>query len=313
MRCTAVAVVCFVAAAPIGLFAQQPTFKSGVEAVRLDVAVTRGGKPIHGLTTRDFSIRDNGVRQRVESVSSVDAGPLNVLMVLDTSRSVSGHRLMDLVDAGRGLLAALRPADRAALITFSASVEIRVPLTLDRTVIDTTLTTLAGAGGTAIHDAVWAALQLRGEDEARPLILVFSDGIDTASWLSAPDIVLAARHSGMVIHAVGLMNERTIAPTDRPVDTLQALRVVETNMQARSRPSVLLEQLTGAAGGRHWSAASSDELRKLFARALDEMRARYVVTFYPEGVEREGWHDVKVAVTVRGDVATRPGYFVPAR
>src|SRR5437667_1183244 len=119
MRCTAVAVVCFVAAAPIGLFAQQPTFKSGVEAVRLDVAVTRGGKPIHGLTTRDFSIRDNGVRQRVESVSSVDAGPLNVLMVLDTSRSVSGHRLMDLVDAGRGLLAALRPADRAAPIQFS--------------------------------------------------------------------------------------------------------------------------------------------------------------------------------------------------
>jgi hypothetical protein len=44
------------------------------------------------------------------------------------------------------------------------------------------------------------------------------------------------------------------------------------------------------------------------------MRARYVVTFYPEGGARAGWHALKVSVSnARGDVTTRPRYFVPPR
>jgi hypothetical protein len=41
------------------------------------------------------------------------------------------------------------------------------------------------------------------------------------------------------------------------------------------------------------------------------MRARYVVTFYPEAPAKPGWHELKVSVSGGGDVTTRPGYFVP--
>jgi sugar lactone lactonase YvrE len=78
--------------------------------------------------------------------------------------------------------------------------------------------------------------------------------------------------------------------------------------------STFLDDLVSAAGGRAWSSTSSSELRSLFTRALDEMRARYLVTFSPQGVPREGWHDLKVRLrSGRADITTRRGYFVPPR
>ena len=47
---------------------------------------------------------------------------------------------------------------------------------------------------------------------------------------------------------------------------------------------------------------------------LDELRARYLITYYPSGVARDGWHDLKVTLKrARGDVTARPGYFVAAQ
>ena len=44
--------------------------------------------------------------------------------------------------------------------------------------------------------------------------------------------------------------------------------------------------------------------------ALNELRARYLLTYSPNGGSREGWHDVKVTLkNTRGEVTARPGYF----
>jgi len=49
-----------------------------------------------------------------------------------------------------------------------------------------------------------------------------------------------------------------------------------------------------------------------FTDALNELRALYLVTYTPAGVDRDGWHDVRVTLEgARGDVRARPGCFVP--
>jgi len=74
-----------------------------------------------------------------------------------------------------------------------------------------------------------------------------------------------------------------------------------------------LNRIVDASGGRSWSATSDRQLRELFTHPLDEMRARYLLTYTPRGVAGSGWHDVKVKLkTQRGDVTARPGYFVAA-
>jgi hypothetical protein len=119
MRVAIAVAVMWAFAAQLPMPTPQTTFRAGVDLVRLDVSVVRGAQPVHGLTTRDFSIVDNGVRQRIESVTLLTDLPVSVIMVLDTSGSVAGERLTHLIDAAHGLLVALRPDDRAALLTFS--------------------------------------------------------------------------------------------------------------------------------------------------------------------------------------------------
>jgi VWFA-related protein len=260
--------------------APQTTFKSGVEVVELDVSVTRGGVPVAGLTARDFALTDNGAPQEVESVT-LERRPLSVTMVLDTSQSVAGERLQHLVQAGEGLVSALHPDDRAALVTFSHAVNLPVAMTGDLPSIRIALGAMAGDGATALRDAVHLALQFQPRDQSRPLLLVFTDGHDTASWLTEDAAIDSAKRAGVVIHAV------------------------------RMEPDAFLDRLTQTSGGRTWSATSDRQLQELFTRALDEMRARYLLTYTPRGVRQPGWHELKVKLkTGRADVTARRGYFV---
>jgi uncharacterized protein YegL len=283
-RTVAAAAVIAAAALTVKLHALTPqaatVFRSGVEVVELDVSVTRGGRPVQGLTAADFALSDNGVAQQVASVT-LDRLPLSVTLVLDTSESVAGDRLSHLIQAGEGLAAALRGDDRAALITFSNSVDARVPMTDDVAAIRASLASIKGAGATALLDAVQLALELQPHDRTRPLVLVFTDGQDTASWLTPDAVLESARRVGVVVHAVRVASDP------------------------------FLDRLVDASGGRTWSATSDRQLRELFTRALDEMRARYLLTYTPAGVRAPGWHELKVRLkTGRADVAARPGYFV---
>jgi hypothetical protein len=56
-------------------------------------------------------------------------------------------------------------------------------------------------------------------------------------------------------------------------------------------------------------AMFKNSAQSLFTKAIDEMRARYLLTFYPEGVPKPGWHPLKIGARGRGDVIARPGYF----
>ena len=280
------------AAAPRG--AAEQTFKAAIDLVRADIAVTRGGQPVRGLTAADFSVHDSGVAQRVNSVTLIEDLPVSVLLVLDTSGSVRGERLQHLVAASHGLLENLRSGDRAGLITFSDRVTVQAALGAPRQTIADRLSSLIGKNTTALNDAVWTALQLSPvADETRPLVLVFSDGVDTASWLTQSALVEAARRAGVVIHAVELENDVTYST--------RGGRVVP--------PPSALQRAAKESGGRKWSATSSRDLQSLFTKAIDEMRARYLLTFYPEGVPKPGWHPLKIGARGRGDVIARPGYF----
>jgi VWFA-related protein len=274
-----IAVLAALIVSAIDLSSSAQVFRAGVEIVAVDVSVTRGGAPVAGLSAKDFVLTDNGVVQDVES-ASVDALPLSVTMVLDTSSSVAGDRLAHLVQAGADAAAALRPADRAALVTFSHQINMRVAMTGDMNTIRTALSRLRADGATSLRDAVHLAFEVQPHDSSRPLILVFTDGRDSASWLTEDGALETARRAGVVVHVVGFGTDS------------------------------FLSRLADTTGGRLWSATSDRQLRELFTRALDEMRARYVLTYTPNH-SAPGWHELRVKLkNQRADITARRGYFV---
>lgn len=155
LACLLIAVV----AGTAGALAQVWTFGAKVEAVRVDVLVTDGATPVRGLGLSDFEVFDNGVRQQID-LASFEQIPLNVILVLDASESVAGERLGHLQNAGRELLAGLKPGDQSALVTFCEAVTLSASLTADAARTRAAIDRIAARGATALHDAAFSGLVL---------------------------------------------------------------------------------------------------------------------------------------------------------
>lgn len=294
-------VVPLVACLALDLSAQAPTFRTGVAAVRVDVLVTDGRRQVANLTAADFELRDNGVVQTLADVNR-ESLPLNLICALDVSGSVSGAPLVQLKKALLELFDALGARDRAALLTFSNQLVLHTTLTSDRNRLRTIVGEVTAGGTTSLFDAVFASLALREADENRTLMLLFSDGIDTASWLSAKDLITAARRSDVVIY---------------PVTKPSALRGGQTGLATWStgrpiadREPRVVDDLADETGGRVVLTPDDTSLGETFLNVLEEFRQRYVLIYEPTGVSGAGWHDVQVKLKRRsGQVKARRGYF----
>lgn len=293
------------AAAILALYPAQ-TFRSGAEAVRVDVLVTDGNRPVAGLTAADFELRDSGVPQRIDSLALEDV-PLSIMLALDTSESVAGAPLLHLKTAAAAVIDLLGREDRAALLTFSHEVKLRSPWTEPAGLLAPIALTEA-SGATSLHDAAYAALTLKDERSGRSLVLVFSDGDDTSSWLPGAAVIDLARRSDSVVYAVGLRSGTGLIP-GYLVDVSSGLQAPPPRVTATALADRFLAALAVETGGRHVDAENSRELRDTFVRIVSEFRSRYLLMYTPRGVDSGGWHPIEVKLKgKRGKITARRGY-----
>ncbi|MBI4476696.1 MAG: VWA domain-containing protein [Acidobacteria bacterium] len=277
------------------VMSQQPVFRSGIELVRVDVGVTRGRRPIGNLKASDFEVFDNGVKQRIES-ADVEQLPLDAILILDVSGSVRGEKLRELRQAAEAFSNGLQPADAAALITLSHEISLPSDLTADRSIIAAALQQSLAAGATSLRDGIYAALALRRSEARRNVVLVFTDGLDNASWLTEDQLRTAVQHSNSLLYVVGLRRPEP--------DRVRTIREMIT------RSERFITRLVESTGGRVWHAESSDWLKRAFLEVLEDIRTRYVLTYYPTDVASDGWHTLTVQVKRSGlTVQAREGYF----
>ncbi len=287
-----------------------PTFTTTVEAVYVDVFVTRDGRPVTGLCAGDFEVRDNGVKQEV-TLAHLEEIPIVAVLVFDASASVAGARLEDLRGAGRALLCGLRPQDEAALVTFSHELRVVVPQTGDRAAVERGLDSLDPRGETALWDGLFAGLKLP-VSRGRAMVVLFTDGQDNVSWLTREQVHRVAEESEALVYVVAIAPPPVEAP---PAGGLRGMPLREEHpgfrVDAQAGGLRALSRLAEATGGRLWPAGSSAQLGRTFVRILAEMRSRYLLSYGPTGIAREGWHRLEVKVKgYRGTVRSRRGYFV---
>jgi VWFA-related protein len=278
-----------VAVGGTAFFQQQPVFRVTVDRVRLDALVTAAGRPVQGLGATDFEVLDNGVRQRVDVATA--AGDVTVVLVLDTSGSVEGARLEQLITASQTVLGLLGPGDTASLITFSDRMALGAGPVRDPAAVRAALVGAQAGGRTAMWDALFAGLSFAASDTGRSLVLLFTDGLDNASWLTEKQVTDSLKRAESVVYAVQPMVE-----TARNVSTLVQDRLRKVAVQT---------------GGSLLEAEWSERLSQQFAAIVTEFRSRYLLLYEPAGVGRDdGWHRVEVRVKGRSaNVQVRPGYY----
>ena len=274
---------------------QKPQFRAAASEVLVDVSVRDRGKPVKGLTAKDFEIRDNGVLQTIDDVS-LESMPLDVTVLADASESLD-LRMEGQTKGVRDRLAQnitqvstlLQRDERVQLLRFASGVSAAASTeTLER----------GGAPEsqrTALFDSLIAALLQPVDATHRRLVIVLTDGVDTSSTVSYEVRSAVLERAVAVVHLI-----TTSAVRDEeqfgPPGLLKG--VTATTFDDFSW---VLRDVADRTGGRHFEVKPTEDFLPALGAAIEEFRTRYIVRFTPQGVEASGWHVLTVKVAGRHD------------
>ena len=243
--------------------AQEPTFKSGTRVVPVIATVTdAGGRLVPGLAKEDFTILDNGKPQDISFFLS-EATPFTVVVMLDYSASMTAN-LELLKAAAEQFLLRLLPADKGQVGAFSDKIQMSGTFTSDRDDLIGALDDLQYGNPTRLYDAINESLAALRPVEGRKVVLVFTDGADTASRIGMGDVLDRAKEEEAMIYAIGLESE-----------------YFNGARQVRTRPDRGLKRLADETGGGYFELKKSDDLAPTFTRVAQELHSQYTLGFTP--------------------------------
>jgi VWFA-related protein len=271
------------------------TFRARIEGVSVAVSVHDGRRGVRGLRAQDFELQDNGVPQTVASLS-IEATPIDLTIVLDTSSSMSRDMLARLVEDAHTVADLLGPEDRAGLMTFSTNVRTVWPLHTPGETAPTA--SLSPAGTTAFYHAVAAALLAEAAPGRPHLALVMSDGADNISLLDVHDVRELARRSETVLYLILRGRPRSSGP--------------HVGWLPFRGPGAIdgLKAAAAETGGDVRQESGDHPVASIFRSAIDDFKTGYVLRYTPHNVDPAGWHELSVAVPGHPyAVRARRGYF----
>ncbi|HXG66962.1 MAG TPA: VWA domain-containing protein [Blastocatellia bacterium] len=265
-----------------------------------------GGRYVTNLTREDFTLFEDGLKQNIEFFASVEE-PFSVALVIDSSGSTRG-KLDDIKAGANAFIDCLRPRDRVMVISFDDSVQALSPLTSDREELRAAVASIKAGEYTQVYEAVYTAVWEKLADvEGKKAVVIFTDGIDTASSeITLEDTLDAVIESEDVIVYPIRYNtrgdvERKLAISGR-VDESQ---VRELDRMYRKADEYLF-QLAEYSGGIVERADEISDLSAAFARIAHELRHQYVLGYYPRSTNG-GKRRLTVTVSREGlSVRVRP-------
>jgi Ca-activated chloride channel family protein len=280
------------------VLAQQPTvFRADVNLVRVVATVkNQAGELVGALQKDDFTVFDNGARQEVSVFERRTELPLSIALLVDTSGSTNKELKYETDSASRFLRALLsegNPEDAVALYTFNYDVTLMHSFTHNYTSLEARLKTLHGDAGTALYDAIFLTARDLEPRPGRKVIVIVTDGGDTASSKNLKDALEAAQLADAVIY---------------PVVVVPIANDAGRNIGGEHA----LEFMAEGTGGRPFMPSVGAELDKAFGDIITELRTQYLVAFYPHNapLARNPFHKLEVRVN-RPElrVSARNGYY----
>lgn len=269
----------------VPLFGQRPidlrdkNFRAASELVTTAVTVRDAdGRLVTSLEQKDFIVEEDGVPQPITQFTK-ERVPVSLSLTLDISDSMRGQRMLDARAAlARFLDTLLAIEDEAALLGFNHETRMFAPWTTERSGMRVKLEEIRPTGGTALYDAIDAALPLfESRLHPRAAILLVSDGADTASDVTPTLLKQKLVRSDVFLYAIG------IDSTDARAST-------------RINPFTLNE-LTSQGGGYTEIIRTTAELGPATERIAEELNNQYLIGYTPTKRADGKYHTVRVRVT----------------
>jgi Ca-activated chloride channel family protein len=266
------------ALAPLALAAQEATLHVDVKLVNVFVNVSdQNGAIVSGLTRDDFTLAEDGRPQQIAVFERQSELPLNLTLAIDTSGSVQKDMALEENAARRFAQALLRTQDQMSLMQFATYVREVTPFTNKVSQIESGLGKLRGDWATAIYDAIYLASRRLGERQGRKVLVLVSDGDDTASSATYAEAVEQALRNEVMIYSI----------IDVPIEASAG-----RDLGGEHALITLAEQT----GGKSYYV-SDGGLEKAFARVSDDLRTQYLIGYYPHN-QAKGTNFHRVQVTI---------------
>jgi Ca-activated chloride channel homolog len=293
-RRAAILCLCVLLAGAFPRAAQQPSFKSGTQLVSVFATVVDADKRlVPSLTQDDFEILDNDKPQSITLFNN-EIQPITVIVMLDTSLSMTGSITL-LRAAAEQFVLRLLPADKGRIGAFNDKIQISGRFTNDRDELVGDIKDLDFGNGTKLWEAIGASLDELKGIEGRRVILVFTDGDDTASNVSLGTVIDRARAEDVMVYAIGLES-----------NYFNGQRMV------RSQPDRGLKRIADETGGGYFELKKTNDLAPTFTRVAQELHSQYVLGFAPAQLDNRV-HKLTVRVKQAGMTArARKSYLAAA-
>lgn len=289
---------------------QTPQFRGGGSTVAVPVTVVgRGGRAVTGLEASAFRVFDEGRLQAVTTFVNEEQ-PVTAAVLVDTSASMTtGLELAKFV--AEQFVIRMRAGDRAKVGSFSDRLILNRAFTGDRDVLLTSIRQDFHIGNpTRLLDAVDSGVSTLVNEPGRRVVLLLTDGCDTASTTGWPHLLQRIRTEEVVVYALQLRTRIAVLPEnqsrrvwdcvslEQQYMTAQAITSVRNIFQdARHalHPDMLLERLTQETGGSRFMLRGTDNVNALATQLLDELRQQYILGFVPERLDGK-FHTLRVEV-----------------
>lgn len=259
--------------------------------VNLPIIVTdKRNNFVKGLTAQDFTIYSDQ-RKQVISIFETSEDPLQVIIMLDISDSIKAY-FKEIQKSAIDFVKTLRPQDRAMMVTFDCNINILSYFTSDTRLLMSLINnmpTQPGISGTCIYDSLYDISEnyFKKFDRSRKVIILLTDGVDNNSKRSFSSLRNNLANSNIVIYGI--------------------LYGGSTNIK---KSQSLIDQLINVTGGRKYKAEDSTT-KKIFKIITQELQNQYQIGFYPDNVDSDTLHNVKVEVARENvKIKTKESYYI---
>lgn len=288
-------------------YAQSVRESVQVELVNVYLTATDSkGHFITDLKPEDLELTEDGIKQDITHFANFSAQgsdklgeknvPLTVAFVIDTSTSMSaglsgGQQKIDIVkNASLRLVDEMREEDRMSLIVFDENPDLVSPMTQNVKELSQDLLFIDVTGGnTALLDSIYFALEKMKEESGRKILVVCSDGEDTASYLRFDEVLSNLIASDVTVLAFGTM------------------ALGSSSLRGR----YILQKMADASGGYAFFPTSLSELDAVMKKLRQGMRSQYSLGYIPVKHNPDGtWRKIDIETKRAGlKLRHREGYY----
>jgi Ca-activated chloride channel family protein len=276
----------------------QSTFKVDVRLVNVFATVVDAhGAPVANLQKNDFQVLEDGIPQQIAVFNRESELPLSIVLAVDTSLSTRKDIRLELDSARRFAHSILRPVDVLALYQFSEYVDEVTPFTSNLGEIDRGIERVHVGAATALYDAIYLGSLTLEERQGRKVLVVITDGGDTASKVDYAEAVREAQQAEAIVYSI------IVVP-------------IEASAGRNTGGEHALIEISRATGGKYYYASSLPDLDSAFRQISDELRTQYLLAYYPkQRLADSDFRQIEVRILPSSEGAThytarhRTGYY----